>query len=565
MTGPTRQQILDHITDKVLSLPADELGTSFAELWDCLSGADTVTATEVEISPRDQTLAVRGTVALPGQDPVQAHFLFTGDPVTSLTLRLPRPGWTYGDTERSYDLAAVRKALYPQGSATPPTPTAVITAPLGGAYTSCVELPLTVSGGTSFVLLLSQEEDEQRLVLVSPPDQTAPLSSLDELIKLPQLKSCAFTVPSEIPMTGLRLGALRFVVDPRGSRLESVQIQVLTPDWEISKDVSVLALRHVAIGFTVAFPPAPAPPAVSAGLSATVALAGTEVNVSVALPQMDLSFVGYLPDASMSGALPAAAQQQWNGTGLSLEKPGISIYGEANLLRKSWTLGCRWDGSLSTGKTSLDGLTVETSDQGAGLTVTAGARAEIAGARCAVTLVKADGWEFQGTVSDVDVPAVLEWMGIPVPAQITLDAVSVIYSFTSGDFTAMCDASLKFQDLFLELGVVAEKTAQGTGLNAGLLIDDFSSPDVFPLLFTGSSAFSQKNVEVELGWKNVTPLPVARLVRYFGASLPAEFPEEILPEIKEAKLIYTSVQDTSNLVLGFNSPWTSCSLVATKQ
>ncbi|WP_329172735.1 hypothetical protein [Streptomyces sp. NBC_01477] len=566
MSGLTRQQILDHITGKVLSLPADTLGTSFAELWDCLSGTDTVTATGVETSLDDRTLTVSGTVALPGQDPVQARFLFTGDPVTALTLRLPRPGWAYWDTERSYDLAAVREALYPKGGAAPPTPTAVVTAPLGGTYTSRVELPLAAPGGAPFVLLLSQDEqDDQRLVLASPPGQAVSLSTLGELTGLPRLKDCEFTVPTEIPLNGLRLGALRFVVDARRSRLESVQIRVLAPDWEISKDVSVLALKDVGIGFTVALPPAPAVPAVSASLGATIALGDAEVTVSVTLPQLDLSFTGYLPDASMSKALPTKAQQEWNGTGLSLEEPGISVYGTANLRRRSWTLGCRWAGSLDAGTTRLDGLSVEASDQGAGLTVTAGARATIAGARCAVTLVKAGGWEFQGTVSDADVSAVLAWIGVPVPARITLDAVSVLYGFGSRDFTAMCDASLTFQDVTLELDVVAQKTAKGTALNAGLLVDDSSSPDVFPLLFTGSYAAGGKDVEAELGWKNANPLQVTRLARYFGVSLPDEFPKTLLPDIKEAKFTYSSVQGASNLALGFYFAYVSGGLVVMKQ
>ncbi|MFC0597623.1 hypothetical protein [Streptomyces palmae] len=525
MSGPTHQEIRNHITDSVLRLPAHKLGASFAGVWDHLSGDENVVATGVTTSGTD-TLVVKGTMKLPQQGTVQTELHFTGDPVTSTTLRLPLPDWTYSDPERRDDLRPVREALY-EHKALGPSPTAVVTAQVSGSSSSRVELPLSVPGGTRFVLDLSHQP--HGTVLTSRHgQQPAKLKELKELAGLPRLNACTFTVPQAVPLAGgLRLAALQFVVDARRRRLRAVTIQVQSPDWSVNSAVPLLDLKAVRLGFSVAFPAAPtARPEVSASLTAAVSLGGNTVTVAATVPELGLSFAAYLDNAAMKEVLPAKATDQWEETGLSLEGKGVYVYGTADLKGKTWSLGCRHSGPWKVADTvQLHELTVEASGRDSeGVVVTGTGTVAIGETYLTVTVLRlahptpsgAAGWVFHGTVNDADIAAVGKWLGF----DLDVDTLSVLYSFTSREFTAMCDATVSLGGPDLHLGMTAKRSSGDTALGAVLLIDDVSFPDSFPVQLTGTYASGKDGKVVDFSYESSGGLPVARLARHLGIQPP---------------------------------------------
>ncbi|MFF8451134.1 hypothetical protein ACF06Q_26085 [Streptomyces leeuwenhoekii] len=528
MSGPTQQEILNHITNKILALPAAKLGTSFATVWDHLGGQENVHATGVTASGT-APLVVKGTITLPGESPVIAELHFTGDPVTTTTLRLPRTSWTYSGPGRRDDVSAVRDALYLHQKS-PPLPVAVVTAEVNGPFSTRFELPLPVPGGGTWAMDVHGQP--HGVVLASRSREGPKLTGLAQLKNLPGLSACDFTVPEAVPAQNLRLADLLFVIDPGRRRLHTAAVQVTCGDWAVSSDAALLDLKNVRLGFTVALPAPPGGPAVSASLSATIGLANVTVPVEVSLPALQLSFATYLEKATMATVLPDKAKQQWSGTNLSLEGQGVHVYGTADMRQGHWMLGCGRAGPWTVAeKVQLKDLAVEVSGGMGGGTpsVSAHATAAVDTAHCDVTMLRLDhaiprgkaGWVFQGAVRSADLTGMAKWFGLRDAAHLRLDAMSVVYSFASGSFCALCDAWLGIEGRDLHLGMSAEKSSKSTTLLAALMVSDFAFPDVFPILLTGQYASDAQGTTAQFSWESTGGLSLDHLARYLGIQPPS--------------------------------------------
>ncbi|MFF4452732.1 DUF6603 domain-containing protein [Streptomyces goshikiensis] len=539
---------------------AQEVGVSFAALWDFVGGGeDVVLSTPRRLPGAAGEVAAVGSVGLAGgEQRADVTVTFTGDTaVHTVRLDLPLPDWRYHDSDTSWDLSGLRGHLGAGAAAR-----ARVTAAVDGPAASRVfvhlpgpgaEVPFEAAVDPDGTCRLSSALDEEGIAL----------SALADLDFLPGPGSLVPELPEGLPAAGAgdpRLHGASFAVDSSGA-LRSVAARVrLLREWSVLGGDLPLALKNVMVDCALVLPGDGLDASAAMGLSATVVLGGAELVATVSVPDLTLELFASLPVGSgASDVLPASVAQQLDGLGLPPQQggTGLTVSARGSLRTKEWSLTCALAGEIAMGPLTLTDLYVTASHGPATrLALSVHAAAVVEGVSFGVSLERSDRWTATGALGGLSLSDLARWaadafgIDVPVIPEVTVDALVVTYDFTSRDFTFVCDSGLVSGDIHARLHFAADR--QGTGgssvLRATLAVDDLAAePGTMPLLFDAQWVSKPGSTGISARWQTSaetggTGVPITGLLDSLGfdgaADLLGELPEELRPVVTGASLAW---------------------------